>query len=131
MLSIFFSPRLVLLRKKGKISTVTRAFVKQSYLSSPGVSCICIIVLTLLSLLNPLSLPKVKEQGRCRCAHSIQEWPLATSLLSGFCCAHLFRKPGSIRAHFLINCILRSSKKAGAPALHFTISFDLSRNTQL
>lgn len=117
--------------RKRKSLLLQEPLWKQSYLSSPGVSCICIIVLTLLSLLNPLSLPKVKEQGRCRCAHSIQEWPLATSFLSGFCCAHLFRKPGSIRAHFLINCILRSSKKAGAPALHFTISFDLSRNSQL
>lgn len=74
--------------RKRKSLLLQEPLWKQSYLSSPGVSCICIIVLTLLFYWI-LSLPKVKEQGRCPCAHSIQEWPLATSFLSGFCCAHL------------------------------------------
>lgn len=113
-----------------RISTSTSAFVKPSDLvSSPGVSHISIIVLTLLCLLNPSFFLKFKIRSRCPCAHSFQRQPSATLFLCAFCCAPLLRKSGFTKPHLVVNCTLRSSKKADTPALHFSISFDLSRKT--
>lgn len=134
MTSIFFSPKLVPLgeRKRENLycykSLCESGLIFYLFLESLILhNCFDFAV----SIESVSLFLKFKNKGRCPCAHSIQEWPLATSFFGDFCYAHLFSKPGFTRAHLLVNCILRSSKKAGAPALHFTVSFDLSRNIQL